>query len=82
MARAGPTIQQIADYLGLSKFSVSRALSGKSGVSEATRERVRGAAEALRQRSGQRARQVLFITEPDDGISGELLMAVLQGAER
>ncbi len=82
MARAGPTIQQIADYLGLSKFSVSRALSGKSGVSEATRERVRGAAEALRQRSGQRARQVLFITEPDEGISGELLMAMLHGAER
>lgn len=32
------TIQQIADMSGHSKFAVSRALSGKSGVSEATRQ--------------------------------------------
>lgn len=32
------TIQQIADMAGVSKFAVSRALSGKSGVSEQTRE--------------------------------------------
>lgn len=38
MARV--TVQAIADQLGLSKFAVSRALSGHSGVSEATRAAV------------------------------------------
>ena len=41
------TMQQIADYLGVSKFVVSKALSGKGGVSEATRERVIQAASQL-----------------------------------
>jgi len=31
------TIQNIADHLGISKFAVSRALTGKAGVSESTR---------------------------------------------
>lgn len=34
------TIQQIADMAGVSKFAVSRALSGKSGVSNQTREMI------------------------------------------
>lgn len=34
------TMQQIADHLGMSKYVVSKALSGKKGVSEATKERV------------------------------------------
>ena len=34
------TMQQIADYLGVSKFVVSKALSGKGGVSPSTQERV------------------------------------------
>jgi LacI family transcriptional regulator len=34
------TMQQIADHLGVSKFVVSKALSGKNGVSASTRERV------------------------------------------
>jgi len=41
------TMQQIADYLGVSKFVVSKALSGKGGVSETTRERVIQAASQL-----------------------------------
>lgn len=41
------TMQQIADYLGVSKFVVSKALSGKGGVSEATQERVIQAASQL-----------------------------------
>ncbi|MDO3412572.1 LacI family DNA-binding transcriptional regulator [Saccharibacillus sp. CPCC 101409] len=41
------TMQQIADQLGVSKFVVSKALSGKGGVSEATRERVIRAASQL-----------------------------------
>ncbi|WP_274361302.1 LacI family DNA-binding transcriptional regulator [Paenibacillus thermotolerans] len=41
------TMQQIADYLGVSKFAVSKALSGKTGVSEDTRERIYKAANEL-----------------------------------
>lgn len=41
------TIQQIADLAGVSKFAVSRALSGKSGVSEQTREMILKAAGQL-----------------------------------
>ncbi|KKI93227.1 LacI family transcriptional regulator [Bacillus sp. SA1-12] len=41
------SMQQIADYLGVSKFVVSRALSGKSGVSHSTKEKVFQAASQL-----------------------------------
>ncbi|MFC3706106.1 LacI family DNA-binding transcriptional regulator [Devosia honganensis] len=41
------TIQSIADHLGISKFAVSRALTGKSGVSETTRLLVQNAADEL-----------------------------------
>lgn len=41
------TMQQIANYLGVSKFVVSKALSGKGGVSESTKERVIEAAAQL-----------------------------------
>ncbi|WP_159886089.1 LacI family DNA-binding transcriptional regulator [Paenibacillus puerhi] len=34
------TMQHIADHMGVSKFVVSKALSGKGGVSETTREKV------------------------------------------
>ncbi|MBW5445140.1 LacI family DNA-binding transcriptional regulator [Cohnella sp. CFH 77786] len=41
------TMQQIADHVGVSKFAVSKALSGKSGVSPDTRERIIHAATQL-----------------------------------
>ncbi|APH04794.1 LacI family DNA-binding transcriptional regulator [Bacillus weihaiensis] len=41
------TIQHIADYLGVSKYVVSRALAGKSGVKDETRDRVIEAAKKL-----------------------------------
>ncbi|MGG4552676.1 LacI family DNA-binding transcriptional regulator [Paenibacillus humicus] len=41
------TMQQIADHLGVSKFVVSKALSGKGGVNEMTKERVIQAASQL-----------------------------------
>ncbi|SDW25145.1 LacI family DNA-binding transcriptional regulator [Paenibacillus sp. CF384] len=40
-------IQEIADFAGVSKFAVSRALSGKNGVSERTREMIMKAAGQL-----------------------------------
>lgn len=39
------TLQSIADHLGISKFAVSRALTGKPGVSDGTRRDVVSAAE-------------------------------------
>lgn len=41
------TIQKIADYLGVSNFVVSRALSGKSGVKVETKEKIFQAASQL-----------------------------------
>lgn len=41
------TIQEIAHFTGLSKFAVSRALSGKSGVSDQTRDIILKAAGKL-----------------------------------
>ncbi len=41
------TMQQIADQVGVSKFAVSKALSGKSGVSPETREKIIQAATQL-----------------------------------
>ncbi|MDD9266147.1 LacI family DNA-binding transcriptional regulator [Paenibacillus sp. GCM10023248] len=41
------SMQQIADRLGLSKYTVSQALSGKSGVSEENRLRIQETAKAM-----------------------------------
>ncbi|MNS18469.1 HTH-type transcriptional regulator DegA [compost metagenome] len=41
------TVQEIADFVGVSKFAVSRALAGKSGVSDKTRETILKAASEL-----------------------------------
>ncbi|WP_313999412.1 LacI family DNA-binding transcriptional regulator [uncultured Paenibacillus sp.] len=41
------TMQQIADHIGISKFAVSKALSGKPGVSPETREKIIQAATQL-----------------------------------
>lgn len=46
-ARRRLTLQDVADRVGLSANTVSRALSGKSGVSEPTRARIREEAERL-----------------------------------
>lgn len=41
------SLQMLADQLGLSKYAVSRALAGKSGVSPATRQRIINLAKTL-----------------------------------
>lgn len=60
------TIQQIADFAGVSKFAVSRALAGKSGVSEGTKERILKAAGQLG----------YFRTQPAAGVGIEELQDV------
>lgn len=42
-----PSLQDIADHLGLSKMTVSRALGGGAGVNAGTRQRVRAYAERI-----------------------------------
>lgn len=52
------TMQHIADAVGVSKYVVSKSLSGKAGVNPATRERVRQAAVRLGYRFQARAEQI------------------------
>ncbi|UXN75925.1 LacI family transcriptional regulator (plasmid) [Devosia sp. A8/3-2] len=59
MARV--TIQNIADHLGISKFAVSRALSGKAGVSEPTRRLIEQAAASLGYDARSRARKTMTV---------------------
>ncbi len=85
MASARVTIQDVADKLGLSKFSVSRALSGKSGVAEATRSRVLRAAHAMGYRVNAEIAhsigQILFVRQEIDMVSSEMWLNTLHGAE-
>lgn len=86
MASSRVTIQDLADKLGLSKFSISRALSGKSGVGEATRNRVLRTARAMGYRANQKLTQttgqILFIRREIDPVSAELWLNIMHGAER
>lgn len=67
------TMQTIAEHLGISRFAVSRALSGGEGVSAETRRRVIEAAERLgyvppgtqRSRDHFRKRNILFMVEQE-----------------
>lgn len=85
MASHRVTIQDLADKLGLSKFSVSRALSGKPGVGDATRSRVLRAAHAMGYRGAvdiaRSAGQILFVRQEIDLVSNELWLNVQHGAE-
>ncbi len=85
MSSSRVTIQDLADRLGLSKFSVSRALSGKPGVGKATRDRVLRAAHSMGYRVSQEFAQtngqVLFIRQEVDPVSSELWLNLLHGAE-
>lgn len=55
------TMQQIAEHLGVSKFVVSKALSGKGGVNESTKERVIEAASQL----GYFSQKNAYVKKPD-----------------
>jgi DNA-binding LacI/PurR family transcriptional regulator len=51
-----PTIEDVARYAGVSRGAVSLALNGRRGVSDATRQRIAEAAEALGWRPSARAK--------------------------
>ena len=83
MARV--TLTHIAAQTGLSKFAISRALSGKDGVSEDTRKRVQDAASALgyvRPPSSVEARALSVVFHDTDLINSELHMLIQSGVQR
>lgn len=79
------TLDRIAEETGLSKYSVSRAISGKSGVSKETREKVLAVCEKLgykkkKPEHGQK-KVVLFILPQCDVRDTGFWMKVIMGAE-
>lgn len=78
------TLGSIAARLGLSKFAVSRALSGKSGVSEETRQRVRDMADALgysRPLQATEAKTIGVVFHDTDLINSELHLLMQNGMQ-
>jgi LacI family transcriptional regulator len=78
------TLGAIAARLGLSKFAVSRALSGKSGVSEATRTRVRETAAELgyvRAAAPVDTRALGLVFHDMDLINSELHLLIQNGVQ-
>jgi len=85
------TLQDVANEVGLSANTVSRALRGQSGVSEPTRERIRRAAEQLGYVPNVHARSLvlgshrtigLVITNVSNPFYAELISAIeLRAAE-
>ncbi|MEM7442667.1 MAG: LacI family DNA-binding transcriptional regulator [Pseudomonadota bacterium] len=76
------TLQSIAEQVGLSKYAVSRALAGKSGVSEQTREKIVSLAAQLgyeRPTSKAQRMAIAIICEDEDLINGELNQKILAG---
>ena len=83
------TMQMIAEHLGISRFAVSRALSGGEGVSAETRRRVIEAAERLgyvppgaqRGRDHFRKRNILFMVEQERFKDQHFWPRVIAGVE-
>lgn len=80
------TLQDIAEQLGVSKFAVSRALSGKDGVSGETRDRVTAKALEmgyLRAADIAATRPAIHIIFNDhDPVNSELWMQMQNGIQR
>lgn len=78
------TLATIAERLGLSKFAVSRALAGKSGVSEATRRRVEEVAAELgyvRPAPSAVAPLIGLVFNDTDFINSELQLQIHAGVQ-
>lgn len=65
------TMQQIADHVNVSKFAVSKALSGKSGVSPDTREKIIQAATQLGYFAQKRNKPIVSRNIPNKPSSSE-----------
>lgn len=77
------SLEKIAERLGLSKFAVSRALAGKSGVSEETRARVTKVADEMGYvRPAPRSSRVIGLVFHDtDLINSELHLLIQSGVQ-
>jgi len=81
------TLRIIAEETGLSKYAVSRALSGKSGVSDATREHVSRAADRLgysrptRNPASIASTTIGAIFDEGDHANGELNVQIQNGMQ-
>jgi LacI family transcriptional regulator len=84
------TLSDVATELGISKFSVSRALTGRPGVSEETRQRVFAAARALgyehasleRPAVATGRRTVVLLIPHQDVEDAEFWLGLIGGASR
>jgi len=85
-----PRLRDIANSLGISVNTVSRALAGKDNVSEETRERVRNEAERIGYVPNALARSLvlgsnntlgLVITNPSNPLYAQLISSVEQQAK-
>ena len=80
------TLQDIAVELGLSKFAVSRALSGKVGVSDDTRQRISAKAVEMgyqRMPGSPNERPVIHVVFTDhDPVNSELWMQMQNGIQQ
>ena len=78
------TLEAIARHMGLSKFAVSRALAGKSGVSAETRRRVETVAAEMgyvKPSTTSRAPSVALVFNDTDYINSELQLMVQAGVQ-
>lgn len=77
------TLKQIAEATHLSKFAVSRALAGKSGVSDETRKRVAEIASQLGyKRLVGDPKPLGVVFSVDDIVNSELQMQIQSGVQR
>ncbi|HEY4200846.1 MAG TPA: LacI family DNA-binding transcriptional regulator [Devosiaceae bacterium] len=79
------TLRKIAEHTGLSEFAVSRALAGKSGVSDKTRRRVIEAAAAIgykRAPSASALKTIGMVFDDTEVINSELNMQIQSGARQ
>lgn len=80
------TLRIIAEETGLSKFAVSRALSGKEGVSDDTRARVIATAERLgytrlERPTAARSNVIGAIFDGEDATNGEMNVQIQNGLQ-
>lgn len=83
-ARERVSLEMIAREVGLSKYAVSRSLSGKSGVSDETREKIREAAQRLgyiKPVNKAALRDIAVVFHDHDPVNSELYMQIQNGVQ-